>query len=1102
MFLRKLCCLVVLLVFITQAKATQVHPFNEQIKLKIEENFLNNGIVDNSKLEKYKINIIKRKDEVYNIIKIYKEKYKEKSPKKVKKILKKEKILKYFDIILAYLKKIEETNDQKLKVDIAFKILEIDYALKVEGVHLGSKRKITFIKQSQKSWSIPFVSEYEEASNLFDIIKQEYFTQTELEKKQSLGQDLSLLDPAQNNGFWIKRDIQSADLKTVTSQGQKLFNGITIKFPGENVIFKKIRKTQSKPKLDVYGMIDGVKIKFKLKIGSEMHSEATSSTLFAAIGYTVDPSKYQRNIKMNLGKITPEEFIVEWNSYYSSYDINSYLSSKGKDENGDYYVTFIEGLYEYKPKGVLRVGPWAWGENGIKGNRAARAILVFNMWVSNLDLKEAENNKLIIRENGSGDFDFYHLQHDMGFAFGKVYREKPGSYEWDLVSKVTQSKIHFNFSNFQKNSGFKHVTYSDGKWMTRLIAGLSRKQIEDAVALGGWPKGIDKLLTEKLIARRNQLVDAFGLKNEYPILDFDRYLTTKNGVVIKGKLIISEFDDYTQDFGNEFSEVIKPVTEGLRNFLIDQIATVTKKTDSFDIDPAEFGLDSAIISKIIFGVDRTINRNPYPTSDKDQYLVKDHMTLGFRLGFGYVLAGDVRYVREYTLVQAVSSPNHARFKNSFIVNLLLPLQSKFEQLPESSVLIKEQYFEARGRVRFLDTLNIPLGFDISDSIVKLKRTFLSRKKSKKVIYFEDSGYYTKFASKLYWELGIFNIPIFKSKLKKGVIKRKYYELDMNTPNYNYIIDRAIVFNDTALLKKKGVSRKIKDNFRAKSMYIRLANFWQFKKKRRVDNIVEKEFDEFGNETGRNYVFQIENNKKYEWQFLDNGEQYKSKVSFISEVKDENRLSDKKIIDIQLRINDKSTKTKELNKYIRTINTIAGGDDKFIEFTPEIHTKNDLWGNVLVDINFSINENGIEDILSIGSFDELKNHMKSIKYISGKISNMKQKLKKLYKAIVKAKKQVSDKKKIKILTSAINKLIKKKNGTYLGASLAVLRSIITTQNLFLSALITLPEDKEMKFPARSPLYSEMGDKNIIKSSALFDYYLFSFSHSEDIYFYRN
>lgn len=50
--------------------------------------------------------------------------------------------------------------------------------------------------------------------------------------------------------------------------------------------------------------------------------------------------------------------------------------------------------------------------------------------------------------------------------------------------------------------------------MVRLIARLTRKQIDDAVALGGWPLPLRQLLVEKLISRRNQMVEAFKLVGE------------------------------------------------------------------------------------------------------------------------------------------------------------------------------------------------------------------------------------------------------------------------------------------------------------------------------------------------------------------------------------------------------------------------------------------------------------------------------------------------------------------------------------------------------------------------------------------------------------
>jgi hypothetical protein len=91
------------------------------------------------------------------------------------------------------------------------------------------------------------------------------------------GVDLSGLNPSSNSTFWENIDISNTDVKRRYYGESKLYKNAFTEFPHKLGQFKKIRKTRTKPKIDFTSEINGNKRKYKLMLGSEVHSEITAS---------------------------------------------------------------------------------------------------------------------------------------------------------------------------------------------------------------------------------------------------------------------------------------------------------------------------------------------------------------------------------------------------------------------------------------------------------------------------------------------------------------------------------------------------------------------------------------------------------------------------------------------------------------------------------------------------------------------------------------------------------------------------------------------------------------------------------------------------------
>ena len=59
----------------------------------------------------------------------------------------------------------------------------------------------------------------------------------------------------------------------------------------------------------------------------------------------------------------------------------------------------------------------------------------------------------------------------------------------------------------------------DARWMARLIGQLRVEQIEAALAASGYDAATIRLYTQKLVSRRNHMIEDLGLASEFPPLD-------------------------------------------------------------------------------------------------------------------------------------------------------------------------------------------------------------------------------------------------------------------------------------------------------------------------------------------------------------------------------------------------------------------------------------------------------------------------------------------------------------------------------------------------------------------------------------------------------
>jgi hypothetical protein len=79
-----------------------------------------------------------------------------------------------------------------------------------------------------------------------------------------------------------------------------------------------------------------------------------------------------------------------------------------------------------------------------------------------------------------------------------------------------------DFEPIANTPAFREMRMDDARWMARLIARLSEKQIVEALKASGFDARQAVVYTEKLISRRDRMVQDLGLSDEIAALRPDR----------------------------------------------------------------------------------------------------------------------------------------------------------------------------------------------------------------------------------------------------------------------------------------------------------------------------------------------------------------------------------------------------------------------------------------------------------------------------------------------------------------------------------------------------------------------------------------------------
>ncbi len=325
------------------------------------------------------------------------------------------------------------------------------------------------------------------------------------------GIDLSMLNPDETTNYWKNTDVlplNEADDDFEISKSGEEFNYISeVKTPFELFRFTVTKK-----------MSNGVESPFTIMIGKTAHKTLLLKALLRKIGYFVPPTQYIKDFKVRFpGPATRNEFFRR--------SIPDYAGSPDR---------WVTNIYKKKSESEDDSGQWD-------------------------VISENENDDFLMMQDAivmPSDDHFYNL------SLGYMPKAEIGGKRlfnallvaYNLLD-VTESVNLFSWQSARIINEMAYLpylyanefstSYEDARWIIRRIAQLNRTDWEEVTNSGNYPISVSKLLTEKLISRRNALVNIFSI--DQPEISFNSNISHENELV-NGKLIHREWPGYGSRF--------------------------------------------------------------------------------------------------------------------------------------------------------------------------------------------------------------------------------------------------------------------------------------------------------------------------------------------------------------------------------------------------------------------------------------------------------------------------------------------------------------------------------------------------------------------------
>lgn len=377
-------------------------------------------------------------------------------------------------------------------------------------------------------------------------------TKNQLNQLKDCGFDLSVLDPV-SNPLWSPQTSQNYHREK--SEYDRLFP--TDK---DELIFKKIKYSSTgSPKMNAEFKRGDDEYKVKLKFGIEVHTDPIVASLSKMIGMHQDPVQVRDKVRLYLDDMSVEAFIAQWERKYkgSRQDIQNFMAAKSNETEPVQWVELRDVLMEVRPPNKVRLEgyhPWGWD---LPNRREHRAQILWYGLVNLIDSK-AGNHKVNLVERDHGYEVEYSFQ-DVGLSLHANTNLKNPLHVLRWAQSWGVNTFGAEFLSYNEESvriwwqeiildkeKFNTTTYNDIKWMARKIARIPYQDLKYAVRQGKLPHSVTEMYIHKLANRRNQMVKAFDLEDEFELFyvpDLKTYSPNKE--IQNGEVIVENFEGHT-----------------------------------------------------------------------------------------------------------------------------------------------------------------------------------------------------------------------------------------------------------------------------------------------------------------------------------------------------------------------------------------------------------------------------------------------------------------------------------------------------------------------------------------------------------------------------
>lgn len=207
------------------------------------------------------------------------------------------------------------------------------------------------------------------------------------------------------------------------------------------------------------------------------------------------------------------------------------------------YLVMEEANVQLDKTGGRNIGPWDWDHLDHPGRRELRGAGMLAGWTNYFDARWGNNRLKLVERDGR--VELAHFITDLGGTLGISENIRVNAS--GLVNEfpwIFTEGPPFRIVGYQPQvdvASFHDMTVDDARWMARMIAQLTENQIEQALIATGYTSAEVRLYTEKLISRRDAMIEDLELSDEIPPLrpnGIDRtfdYDPRKDGPVVARK---------------------------------------------------------------------------------------------------------------------------------------------------------------------------------------------------------------------------------------------------------------------------------------------------------------------------------------------------------------------------------------------------------------------------------------------------------------------------------------------------------------------------------------------------------------------------------------